>query len=384
MHNNSFFLPKIHALLLGEAGSGKSSLSLRYMKNEFSKHYTATICNLISEKTITTSLRLFLWDMPGLGKYPHFSLTSFSYKESRLFIYCIDLSKPINKVLIEETIRKIRLRDEQDKNPIIFLVGTKSDIKSQQAIPPGELYALAAEHRAKAFITSAKNNEGIDDLFTEVTSSAKKLHEQKENDKAARDAAALAAQIRERNHIETQLHASLKILKAAIDNLPQQDNAKKIELYAAADRLIKALKNTNPLGKRDDINKFYDKCREIVSRPISLAMRNVLQAVVFVAIAAIVTLLCAAIGFTIGLAAGAWLGPGAFITAIVGGTAAAKAALATSSVIGVCASYYATNHFFKPTPVLVAAQQVKTGASDFYPNYPGDMTDISELNQLQY
>ena len=113
-------------------------------------------------------------------------------------------------------------------------------------------------------------------------------------------------------------------------------------------------------------------------------MRNVLQAVVFVAIAAIVTLLCAAIGFTIGLAAGAWLGPGAFITAIVGGTAAAKAALATSSVIGVCASYYATNHFFKPTPVLVAAQQVKTGASDFYPNYPGDMTDISELNQLQY
>lgn len=378
------FLPKIEVLLLGETDSGKSSISERYQELGFSHKHCSTICNSFTTKIIPPSLQLWLWDSPGLGKY-HYSAHK-DYKKYKQFIYCIDLTKPMNRALIEETIkniRAIRLQEANDNNPVIFLVGTKSDVLRQQKITLAQLEALATEFRcAKAFITSAKKNEGIDELFTEVTTKAQELHAQEESDEAASAAATRAEYIRERDRIETQLHASLRELKAAIDKLPQKDGAKKIALYAEADCLIKALKSTAYSQKGVDINRFYDNCRKIVSQPLSLAMRNVLQAVVFVAIAAIITLICAAIGFTIGLAAGVWLGPGAFVTAIIGGTAAAKAALATSSVIGVCASYYATNYFFKPTPVLVAAQDVKTGARNFYSDYPRDMTDINALSEL--
>ena len=81
------------------------------------------------------------------------------------------------------------------------------------------------------------------------------------------------------------------------------------------------------------IEEFTNKCHVILEGNHS----NILNAVLTVAAIALVAVLCGIIGFAIGFAAGAWTGPGAFITGLMAGSAAAVAVVATSGSLGLAA-----------------------------------------------
>lgn len=59
-------------LLLGEASVGKTSLTNRYVKAEFSHNYSVTLCLDVARKTITVDERkvaLQIWDTVGQERF---------------------------------------------------------------------------------------------------------------------------------------------------------------------------------------------------------------------------------------------------------------------------------------------------------------------------
>lgn len=94
------------------------------------------------------------------------------------------------------------------------------------------------------------------------------------------------------------------------------------------------VENANNELKQEAIKLFTKKCQSILRGNYS----EVWNALLTVVAAAVVTTLTAMLGFAIGLALGAWTGPGAFITALVGAKTAAASVVGASATFGVGAA----------------------------------------------
>lgn len=72
-------------LLLGEASVGKTSITNRFVKSEFSANYSVTLCLDVLRKVIQvgdSKVSLQIWDTVGQERFR--TITSSYYKSSRV------------------------------------------------------------------------------------------------------------------------------------------------------------------------------------------------------------------------------------------------------------------------------------------------------------
>uniref|UniRef100_A0A7S4BCK1 Uncharacterized protein n=2 Tax=Chrysotila carterae TaxID=13221 RepID=A0A7S4BCK1_CHRCT len=109
---------------------------------------------------------LGIWDTAGQERFD--SLSSFYCRGARAAIICFDLT---NRSSFESVQKKWikKVLDEAEQGCHICLVGTKIDlIQAQQAsraVSKEEVEALAQQHHAHVFETSARAGTGVADIF---------------------------------------------------------------------------------------------------------------------------------------------------------------------------------------------------------------------------
>ncbi|OWZ61865.1 hypothetical protein AYX14_06011 [Cryptococcus neoformans] len=161
-------------VLLGESAVGKSSLVLRFVRNEFSDFRESTIGAAFLTQSVnlgeSTTIKFEIWDTAGQERYK--SLAPIYFRNSNAAVIVYDITQP-PETSFEKAKSWVReLHRQADPSIVIMLVGNKTDMESQRKTSRemGEQYAK--EEGLLFAEASAKTGEGVEELFMEI---AKKL-----------------------------------------------------------------------------------------------------------------------------------------------------------------------------------------------------------------
>jgi len=123
-------------LVVGDLGCGKTAIIQRYVNNQYSTKYRATIGVDFALKVInmdpTTNVRLQLWDIAGQERFGH--MTRVYYKEAVGAVVVYDITRPNTF----EAVKKWKLDLDENLNPDrptplpVILLSNKCDLAEQQ------------------------------------------------------------------------------------------------------------------------------------------------------------------------------------------------------------------------------------------------------------
>ena len=162
-------------VLLGDFGTGKTSLIKRYIDNSFSEEYLSTIGVSISNKSIDTYINnkiytsnTMIWDIEGKTDFK--PILSHNLSGAKGFIIVADLSRKNTINLITE---HLILCENTVPNLPICIALNKSDLECEEI----DLINLKKLYPNIVFITktSAKDDINIEKLFSALS---KKIVEQ--------------------------------------------------------------------------------------------------------------------------------------------------------------------------------------------------------------
>lgn len=160
--------------LIGDSGTGKSSILMRFTENEFREDTSSTIG--VDFKIVSVSLpdgtyaKMQIWDTCGSERFK--SLTSSFIKSCPTFVLIYDITKYKSFKSLENWIEVIK----ENTNPrLLCVIGNKSDLEETRQVPREEAMRFAIKHNLKYLEVSAKLNEKIEDVFIYISQT---LHEE--------------------------------------------------------------------------------------------------------------------------------------------------------------------------------------------------------------
>ncbi|KAM3586322.1 hypothetical protein VKS41_002845 [Umbelopsis sp. WA50703] len=169
-------------LVVGDLGTGKTSIIKRYVHNIFSMHYKSTIGVDFALKVIQWSpeivVRLQLWDIAGQERFGN--MTRVYYKEALGAFVVYDVTRPQTFEGVRkwkaDLDSKISLPEAWGGGHIpVVLLANKSDLINEghgQHVNASEMDAFCNENGfVKWFETSAKDNTNIDEAARHLVSS---------------------------------------------------------------------------------------------------------------------------------------------------------------------------------------------------------------------
>ncbi|KAF9358007.1 rab32, member RAS oncoprotein [Mortierella sp. AD094] len=184
-------------LVIGDVGTGKTSIIKRYVHNIFSMNYKSTIGVDFALKVIQwspdTVIRLQLWDIAGQERG---NMARVYYKEAVAALVVYDVTRPKTFEAVKrwkaDLDSKVSLPDALGGGPIhTVLLANKTDLQENAA---GSMSAEAMDQFCeehgflKWFGTSAKDNSNIEDaarfLLEEIMASEEE-HANKQFDQTA-------------------------------------------------------------------------------------------------------------------------------------------------------------------------------------------------------
>ena len=161
-------------IVVGDQSVGKSSLTIKAIKNYFEDFYSPTIgfefltyVTKIEDKNI----KLQIWDTCGQEAYR--ALISSFYKNSSLaiLVYAIDSVESFNN--LEIWLNDIKTQANPDIK--IILIGNKFDLEDKRQVEKEMVEKFCKENELSFFMeTSAKSGHNVINLFNEA---AKILYE---------------------------------------------------------------------------------------------------------------------------------------------------------------------------------------------------------------
>ena len=182
-------MPNLKVTLLGDASSGKTQLVNRYVKNTYEDTYRATIGATLREKKIDKNTQLDFWDCAGQERFA--SLVPMYARGADAIILNIalpEISEDYNQEKymqeVKSQIKKwLDLCKNSSQGVPIILALNKSDLAKEPAIASkllSEIKLLANENGIQTvFVTSAKANTGVIELFEKTAKLALQYAEQK-------------------------------------------------------------------------------------------------------------------------------------------------------------------------------------------------------------
>ena len=155
-------------MLLGDAGVGKSSIILRYTKNEFNAQMVSSIGVDFKAKDIIVNnkkVKLQLWDTAGHERFR--TITTSYYRGAHGIATVFDLTNRESFEHVEKWLEEINKYAKE--NVMRFLIGNKSDLVNERQVSYEEVRALANKLNIYYVETSAKNNINVSDFFQIAT-----------------------------------------------------------------------------------------------------------------------------------------------------------------------------------------------------------------------
>ncbi|KAJ1976776.1 GTP-binding protein of the rab/ypt [Dimargaris cristalligena] len=173
-------------VLLGESAVGKSSLVVRFVKDQFDDYRESTIGAAFFTQVVpvddSTSVKFEIWDTAGQERYK--SLAPMYYRNAQCAVVVYDITQSASFEKAKTWVKE--LQRQADPDIVIALVGNKNDLASRRAVTAEECQTYADETGLLFQETSAKTGANVGDLFKAI---AKKmpLDSQKQNQRTGRN-----------------------------------------------------------------------------------------------------------------------------------------------------------------------------------------------------
>ena len=160
-------------VVIGEYSVGKTSLSNRFVLQHAPPKTEPTIGAAFQLRTIlvpntNSAVKLEIWDTAGSERYR--SLMPMYYRDASAALVCYDIcnAKSFDRVSTWiDDFRKCAEQSDNNTQPLIVLVGTKSDLAAtgKREISVEVAQQFSREEDLVHFETSAKLNENVTDVF---------------------------------------------------------------------------------------------------------------------------------------------------------------------------------------------------------------------------
>ncbi|PPQ64247.1 hypothetical protein CVT24_008650 [Panaeolus cyanescens] len=155
-------------VLLGESAVGKSSLVLRFVKDQFDDYRESTIGAAFLTQTVTlddkTTVKFEIWDTAGQERYK--SLAPMYYRNANCAVVVYDITQSASLEKARTWIRE--LQRQADPSIVIALCGNKLDLSARRQVSQEEAKKYADEEGLMWTETSAKTGEGVNEIFTAI------------------------------------------------------------------------------------------------------------------------------------------------------------------------------------------------------------------------
>jgi len=152
-------------VLLGDAAVGKSSLVLRFVKEQFSEYQESTIGAAFLTKSVDVGdgsvVKFEIWDTAGQERYH--SLAPMYYRGAAAAIVVYDLTNRQSFVRAKSWVKELQ-RQGKD-NVVIALAGNKLDLEENRQVESEEAKLYAEENNIFFIETSAKTNHNVSEVF---------------------------------------------------------------------------------------------------------------------------------------------------------------------------------------------------------------------------
>ena len=156
-------------VLVGDAGTGKTCIISRYINNRFEKTQMTTACPSFCTKTVLypeykKTLNLDIQDTAGQEIYRSISKLFYKGASVGILVYDITNIKSFNSI---KEYWYNELKENTGSNIIFNVVGNKADLFESENVTEDEAKEFAKSINAGFFLTSAKNNIQISELFVQ-------------------------------------------------------------------------------------------------------------------------------------------------------------------------------------------------------------------------
>lgn len=160
-------------VLLGDVGAGKSSLVLRFVKDQFIEFQESTIGAAFFTQTVAvndTTVKFEIWDTAGQERYH--SLAPMYYRGAAAAIVVYDITNPASFARAKKWVQELQAQGKPDT--IVALAGNKSDLIDARQVVAEEAQKYAEMNNLFFLETSAKTALNVSTIFEEI---AKKIVE---------------------------------------------------------------------------------------------------------------------------------------------------------------------------------------------------------------
>ncbi|XP_052180561.1 ras-related protein RHN1-like isoform X2 [Diospyros lotus] len=154
-------------VLLGDMGTGKTSLVLRLVKGQFYDYQESTIGAAFFTHVLSlneATIKFDIWDTAGQERYH--SLAPMYYRGAAAAVVVYDITKMDSFQQARKWIQE--LQRQGNANLVTALVANKADLESKREVETevGEQYAK--DNGLLFFETSAKTAQNVNQLFYEI------------------------------------------------------------------------------------------------------------------------------------------------------------------------------------------------------------------------
>ena len=160
----------VKIVLIGECGVGKTSIISSYVKNEFSDEVESSLTASFATKDTDLilddkTIQFDIWDTAGQELFR--AVNKIFYSDANIVILVYDVTN--KKSFLElKNYWYDQILNKGEKNIIFGIAGNKSDLMLNEEINEEEVRKWANEINAIFYLTSAKNKNGIEELFNEL------------------------------------------------------------------------------------------------------------------------------------------------------------------------------------------------------------------------
>lgn len=154
-------------MLLGDMGTGKSSLVLRFVKGQFLDYQESTIGAAFFSQTLAVNevtVKFEIWDTAGQERYH--SLAPMYYRGAAAAIIVYDITNLDSFVRAKNWV--LELQKQGNPNLVMALAGNKADMAAKRKVEPEEAETYAKENGLFFMETSAKTAQNVNELFYEI------------------------------------------------------------------------------------------------------------------------------------------------------------------------------------------------------------------------
>ena len=157
-------LIKLKLIVVGNQGTGKTSILNRFVSETFDENYQATIGLDFHSKNITIhdqDVRLIIYDTAGQEKFR--SLIPMYIREAQIILFIYDISDKESFDSIPKWIQQVN--DVINKEVVFALIGNKLDLESNRKVTFEEGKKLAEKNNYVFQEVSAKTGGNFEKLF---------------------------------------------------------------------------------------------------------------------------------------------------------------------------------------------------------------------------